>query len=73
MAVAVTPGNPPVFGSPVRLFEVKLVAHPDRANFATYEYDVSADGSRFLINRQIAEPVTSMTVVLNWAPPPQTK
>jgi len=69
MAVAMTPGDPPVFGSPVRLFEVKLVAHPDRGSFAEYEYDVSADGSRFLINRQIAEPVTSMTVVLNWAPP----
>ena len=68
MAVAVTPGDPPVFGNPARLFEVHLVAHPDRGNFAAYEYDVSADGSRFLINRQIAAPVTSMTVVLNWAP-----
>jgi serine/threonine-protein kinase len=27
-------------------FEVKLIAHPDRASFAEYEYDVSADGSR---------------------------
>jgi Tol biopolymer transport system component len=69
MAVAVKPGDPPVFGNPERLFEVRLVAHQDRANFAQYEYDVSADGSRFLINRQIAEPATSMTIVLNWAPP----
>lgn len=68
MAVAVRPGDPPVFGSPERLFEVHLVAHQDRANFAQYEYDVSADGSRFLINRQIAEPATSMTIVLNWTP-----
>jgi Tol biopolymer transport system component len=73
MAVAVTPGDPPRFGNPARLFEVKLVAHPDRGNFAEYEYDVSADGSRLLINRQIAEPVTSMTIVLNWAPPSLTK
>jgi hypothetical protein len=68
MAVAVTPGDPPVLGRPEPLFEVHLVAHPDRGNFAAYEYDVTADGSRFLINRQIAEPVTSMTIVLNWAP-----
>jgi len=68
MAVAVTPGDPPVFGRPAPLFEVHLVAHPDRANFAGYEYDVSADGSRFLINRQIAESARNLTIVLNWTP-----
>jgi Tol biopolymer transport system component len=68
MAVAVRPGDPPVFGPPERLFEVHLVAHQDRGNFAQYEYDVNADGSRFLINRQIAEPSSSMTIVLNWNP-----
>jgi len=55
--------------TPERLRAIDLAAHQDRANFAQYEYDVSADGSRFLINRQIAEPVSSMTIVLNWAPP----
>ena len=44
------------------------MAHPDRGNFAAYEYDVSADGSRFLVNRQVAEPVTSLTIILNWNP-----
>ena len=68
MAVAVTPGTPPVFGKPEPLFEADLVAHPDRGNFAAYEYDVSADGSRFLVNRQVAEPVTSLTIILNWNP-----
>jgi hypothetical protein len=68
MAVRVTPGDPPVFSRPESLFEVKLVAHPDRANFAAYEYDVSADGSRFLINRQVSEPVTSMTIIVGWTP-----
>ena len=57
-----------MFGRPEPLFEVHLVAHPDRGNFAAYDYDVSAGGFRFLINRQIAELVTSMTIVLNWAP-----
>jgi Tol biopolymer transport system component len=68
MAVAITPGDPPAFGRPTSLFEVKLVAHPDRANFGAYEYDVNADGSRFLINRQVAEPVTSMTIIVDWTP-----
>jgi hypothetical protein len=66
MAVPVTPGNPPVFGTPRLLFEVKLVAHPDRGNFAEYEYDVTADGARFLVNRMISEPATSMTIITNW-------
>jgi eukaryotic-like serine/threonine-protein kinase len=68
MAVPFTPGNPPVLSAPVRLFEVSLVAHPDRANFAAYEYDVSHDGSRFLVNRQISPPETNMTIIVNWSP-----
>jgi len=46
----------------------RLVAHPDRANFAAYEYDVSADGSRFLINRKISPPDPSLTVIVDWNP-----
>ena len=68
MAVRFTPGAPPLLGSPAPLFEVSLVADPDRANFAAYEYDVSRDGSRFLINRQVAEPDMSMTIIVNWSP-----
>ena len=68
MAVAVTPGDPPVFSRPQPLFEVKLVAHPDRENFGAYEYDVNADGSRFLLNRQVSEPVRNLTIIVNWTP-----
>jgi Tol biopolymer transport system component len=69
IAVTVAPGDPPRFGKPEPLFEVKLVAHPDRANFAEYEYDVSADGSRFLVNRMVSPPETSMSVIVDWNPP----
>jgi Tol biopolymer transport system component len=68
MAVAFTPGTPPVLSAPLALFEVNLVAHPDRANFAAYEYDVSKDGSRFLVNRLVSPPDMSMTIIINWSP-----
>jgi Tol biopolymer transport system component/tRNA A-37 threonylcarbamoyl transferase component Bud32 len=68
MSVSVSPGSPPRFGKPVALFEVNLVAHPDRANFAAYEYDVTSDGSRFLVNRQVSQPEMNMTIIVNWSP-----
>ena len=68
MAVGVTAGKVLAFTRPEPLFEVKLVAHPDRGNFAAYEYDVNADGTRFLVNRQVSEPSTSMTIIIGWTP-----
>ena len=68
MAATFSPASPPAIGSPAALFEVRLIAHPDRANFAHYEYDVDADGSRFLINRMVSPPDTDMTVIVNWDP-----
>jgi eukaryotic-like serine/threonine-protein kinase len=59
----------PRIGTPSALFETRLVAHPDRGNFAAYEYDVAADGSRFLVNRLISPPDNSMTVIVDWNPP----
>ena len=57
MAAAFAPGPPPAITTPAPLFEVpRLIAHPDRSNFAAYEYDVTADGSRFLINRMVSPP-----------------
>jgi hypothetical protein len=47
---------------------VELVVHPDRANFAAYEYDVTADGSRFLVNRLVSPPESSMAIIVNWSP-----
>jgi hypothetical protein len=69
MAASFKPGAPPTIGTATPLFEVRLVAHPDRGSFAAFEYDVSADGSRFLINRLISPPDNSMSVIVNWNPP----
>jgi hypothetical protein len=69
MAASFSPGSPPAIGTPTPLFEVRLIAHPDRSAFAAYEYDVTADGSRFLVNRMVSAPETSLTVITGWAPP----
>jgi hypothetical protein len=68
MAVSVTPGDPPRFSAPTPLFEVDLVTHPSRVFFAAFEYDVAADGSRFLVNRLVSPSDTSMTIIVNWSP-----
>jgi len=66
MVVSVTAGDPPAFGTPQALFEVKLVSPTDPIIYANYEYDVVGDGSRFIVNRQISEPVRTIDVVVNW-------
>lgn len=68
MAVDITPGRVPPFGLARKLFEAKLVQAADQLALAGYEYDVSANGSRFLLNRIVREAVSSMTVILNWNP-----
>jgi len=69
MAASFSPGSPPAIGTPTPLFEVRLSAHPERNGFAAYEYDVDADGSRFLVNRLVTPPETSLTVITGWTPP----
>ena len=68
MTVGVTPGDPPRFGTPSQLFEVDLVSHPTRGFFDAFEYDVAADGLRFLVNRLVSPADTSMTIIVNWSP-----
>jgi hypothetical protein len=68
MAASFSPGSPPAIGTPTPLFEVRLSAHPERNGFAAYEYDVDADGSRFLVNRLVTPPETSLTVITGWNP-----
>ena len=68
MAATFAAGTPPTIGTPAPLVEVRLVAHPDRMSFAAYEYDVNADGSRFLINRLISPADVNMTVIVDWNP-----
>jgi len=69
MTVTFGAGDPPVIGAPTPLFEVKLNTHPDRWMFAPYAYDVSADGSRFLINRLVSPAEESLSVIVSWSPP----
>jgi Tol biopolymer transport system component len=61
MAVAVAPGASFEAATPVALFDAPVRVH------ATRQYDVSPDGKRFLLNRQVenslAEPVA---VLQNW-------
>jgi hypothetical protein len=62
MAVLIAPGVPPTAGMPTALFRTALSPSPN-----VPQYDVSADGSRFLVlepSRAGGEPVT---FVLNWA------
>ena len=68
MATTFSAGPRPTIGRPTPLFEARLIAHPDRGIFAGYEYDVAADGSRFLINRMVSPPEASMTVIVGWNP-----
>jgi Tol biopolymer transport system component len=59
-------GGKPFFepGTPVTLFDVNL-ANPDSA---VYQYDVTGDGKRFLVNTSAgpAEAAAPLTVVMNW-------
>jgi hypothetical protein len=69
MAASFVAGPSPSVGTPTSLFEVDLVAHPDRLNFAAYEYDAAGDGSRFLINRLVSPPDESLSMIVDWNPP----
>ena len=69
MAASFAAGTPPTIGTPAPLFEVRLIASPDSGIFTTYEYNVNADGSRFLINRMVSLPDETMTVIVDWNPP----
>jgi Tol biopolymer transport system component len=66
VAINAVPGPKPVFkaGTPVALFDAHMSHGP--AGVA-YEYDVTADGTRFLINTVVGGPsATPLTDVTNW-------
>jgi Tol biopolymer transport system component len=61
MAVEVKPSGAALeVGSSKELFAMKVAVSPG------YEYDVTSDGKRFLVNSRIEGAVTPITVVLNW-------
>jgi Tol biopolymer transport system component len=64
MSVDVLASNPLRLGTPQPLFELP-VQTPGRA-FSESPFDVSADGTRFLVDRVIRTTDQPLTVVLNW-------
>jgi Tol biopolymer transport system component len=60
VAVPITPGDPPRPGAPTVLFDARLEDASDR------QYDVSADGQRFLLNRRLNTDEAPLVVVLDW-------
>jgi Tol biopolymer transport system component len=60
MAVAVEPGEPPQCGPPQPLFQARLEEAGDP------QYDVTADGQRFLLNRTLMEDRVPVAVVQGW-------
>jgi dipeptidyl aminopeptidase/acylaminoacyl peptidase len=60
MAVPIEPGDRPSVGGPVALFPARLEEAADP------QYDVTADGERFLLNRTLIEDRVPVSVVLGW-------
>ncbi len=60
MAVPVFSLDPPTFGSPSALFGARLEEATDR------QYDVFADGQKFVLNRSRVEDGEPIVVVLGW-------
>jgi serine/threonine-protein kinase len=67
MMVPVTPGPVLMFGQPKVLFQAPLIANT--SSLPSYNWDVNADGSKFLINvvgTGTAGPQLPHVLVLNW-------
>ena len=60
VAVDVKPGEDLQVGSPVPLFEARVRMHPVR------QYDVTPDGSRFLVNQLDEGRSDPLTLITNW-------
>ena len=50
-------------GAPMPLFESHIV---EAGAFLTFQYDVTADGKRFLVDTNTAASAPPLTVVVNW-------
>ena len=60
MSVAVSAESPPQFADPEPLFEASLRVHEIR------QFDVTADGERFLLNRLLENPELPIRLLLGW-------
>ncbi|MBI4479494.1 MAG: serine/threonine-protein kinase [Acidobacteria bacterium] len=66
MAVPMAIGAAIEAGPPKALFDVHLVPRDSSAPNAYYQYDVTRDGQRFLVNTPLENATVPITVVLNW-------
>jgi len=64
MAVDVTPGAQPVFGTPHALFEASLI--PTGNYFAPFMYSSTPDGRGFFIAESTGAERSTIQIVLNW-------
>jgi eukaryotic-like serine/threonine-protein kinase len=62
MSVAVTGGETFEWSAAVPLFDAGVRSHANR------QYDVTPDGSRFLLNRVDRRPTEPLTLISNWSP-----
>lgn len=65
MAVPIRGGAALEIGTPAALFDARIGVNFGDSRGDRQQYDVSADGQRFLINMVSSEP-SPITVVLNW-------
>jgi Tol biopolymer transport system component len=67
MAVTVTPAESFESATPVPLFEANVRIHPNR------QFDITPDGTRFLLNRVDRAPVEPLTLITHWSPPDESR
>ena len=66
MAVSVRAGATFEAGTPAPLFQTRIFGVGPAVNYS-HQYDVTADGQRFLLNVDLSEATAGpITVVLNW-------
>jgi serine/threonine protein kinase/Tol biopolymer transport system component len=66
MAVPIDGGSPLNGGTPQALFDIRVVPRGSEEPYSYYQYDVTADGQRFLICALPEGTTIPITVVLNW-------
>jgi len=66
MALPVAVGSTIEAGVPNALFDVHLLPTGTGAPYSYYQYDVTRDGQRFLVNTPLENATVPITVVLNW-------
>ena len=67
MAVPIRASSTFEVGAPKALFDLRFNPRGSQNPYAYFQYDVSADEQRFLVNTPLQSATVPITVVLNWA------